>query len=84
MHICCGIYSGMLVFYKFLNQYIIFVFLVASLLIIAIVHVIICFLSVDVGIIGQTTLKPLVHFYDDSFIFVFLNSYCCSSKLPQL
>ena len=23
--------------------------------------------SVDVGIIGQTTLKPLMHFYDDFF-----------------
>ena len=30
--------------------------------------------SVDVGIIGQTMLKSLVYFYDDLFIFVFLNS----------
>ena len=40
--------------------------------------------SEDVGIIGQTTLKPVVHFYVDFFIFVFLNSYYHSLKLPRL
>ena len=35
----------------------------------------------DVSIIGRTMLKHLLHFYDDFFIFVFLNSYYCSSKL---
>ena len=32
------------------------------------------FSSVDVDIIGRTTLKHIVHFYDDLFIFMFLNS----------
>ena len=35
----------------------------------------------DIDIIGRTTLKPLVYFYDDFFIFVFLNSYYCLVKL---
>ena len=33
----------------------------------------------DVGIIGQTILKTLVHLYVDLFIFVLLNSYYLSS-----
>ena len=39
---------------------------------------------VDIDIIGRITIKPLVHFYDDFFIFVLLNSYYCSSKLLRL
>ena len=39
--------------------------------------------SVGVGIIGRTTLKPIMYFYDDFFIFVFLNSYSRPPKLPR-
>ena len=35
--------------------------------------------SVDVDIIGRTTLKHLMYFYNNFFIFIFLNSYYNSS-----
>ena len=35
----------------------------------------------DIGIIDRTILKPIMHFYNDFFIFVFWNSYYYSSKL---
>ena len=36
-----------------------------------------------VDIIGRTMLKPLMHFYDDFFIFVFLNFYSRPPKLQR-
>ena len=39
--------------------------------------------SVDIGIIGQTVLKPFMQLYVDFFIFVFLNSYSPASKFSQ-
>ena len=37
----------------------------------------------DVSIIGRTTLKPLVHFFDHFFILMFLNLYSHTPKLPR-